>query len=320
MGQVHARVLASVSAVDVVAIVDPRPEAHAVASELAPDAATYRDVAELASSGAAAAWLIAASTPNHPELVGAAIDAGVHVLCEKPLALDISVAEALGDRAAAAGLVLQVGFWRRFSPPWSVARSLVAAGSIGRPLMLRLAQWDQDPPPPDFCDPAVSGGLAIDCGVHEFDLAEWLTGAEIVRVAGRHLPVVDAAVGASGDVDNLVAVLDLADGAVATVDLSRNARYGEDVRTEILGADGAIFVDLLPSGRTRLADRSGVRVVPESQVDRADFAGVAEQARIFAARTAGAPIDGPGAAASNRAVHVAHRVEEAIRRGVPVAV
>ena len=69
--------------------------------------------------------------------------------------------------------MLQVGFWRRFSPPWSAAKaaSTVPARSV-RPLFVRLAQWDADVPPASFCDPAVSGGLAIDCGVDEFDLAE----------------------------------------------------------------------------------------------------------------------------------------------------
>ena len=78
--------------------------------------------------------------------------------------------------AADAACVLQVGFWRRFAPPWRQAKARIDAGEIGTPIYLRLAQWDADPPPAEFCDPAVSGGLAIDCGVHEYDLAEWLTG------------------------------------------------------------------------------------------------------------------------------------------------
>ncbi len=320
MGRVHAWVLAQVPAVRIVAVVDPQPAAQREASRMLPGVTTLSSVEQSTALADAAAWLIAAPTSRHPELVDAAIESGVHVLCEKPLALDVSVTESLGRRAAAAGIVLQVGFWRRFCPPWATAHQLVRSGAIGRPLLLRLAQWDQDPPPAEFCDPAVSGGLAIDCGVHEFDLAEWLAGRPIVRAAGRHLPVVTPAVGAAGDVDNLVAMLDLEGGAVAIVDLSRNARYGEDVRTEILGSEGAIFVDMLPTARTRLADRSGVRVVAESEVDDAVAAGVAEQARIFAARVDGAEVDAPGALESGRAVHVAHRLEEAIRRGGPVAV
>ena len=137
------------------------------------------------------------------------------------------------------GRVLQVGFWRRFAPPWRTAKERIDAGEIGTPVYVRLAQWDGDPPPASFCDPAVSGGLAIDCGVHEYDLAEWLTGRRITRVSAWALPLVEPSVGEAGDLDNLLAVLELEGGAVATVDLTRNARYGDDVRTEILGSQGA---------------------------------------------------------------------------------
>ena len=63
--------------------------------------------------------------------------------------------------------------------------------------------------------------------------------------------MVEPGVGAAGDLDNLVAVLELDGGAVATVDLSRNARFGDDVRTEVLGSGGAVLVDALPTGRAR---------------------------------------------------------------------
>ena len=101
----------------------------------------------------------------------------------------------------------------------------------------------------------MSGGLAIDCGVHEYDLAEWLTGRRVLQVSAWALPIVDAGRRRRPViVDNLVAVLELDGGAVATVDLSRNARYGDDVRTEVLGSNGALLVDLLPTSRTRLGD------------------------------------------------------------------
>jgi myo-inositol 2-dehydrogenase/D-chiro-inositol 1-dehydrogenase len=177
--------------------------------------------------------------------------------------------------------------------------------------MLRLAQWDAYPPPPAFCDPQVSGGLAIDCGVHEFDLVEWLTGLPVETVTAWNLPLVDAAVGDSGDVDNLVAVLGLAGGAVATVDLTRNCRYEDDVRTEILGEEGAIFVDLLPVGRTRIATSAGVAVAAGSETDDAFVEGIVGQADAFAAAVRGADFDGPGAFASTQAVRIGRAVQEA---------
>jgi predicted dehydrogenase len=168
----------------------------------------------------------------------------------------------------------------------------------------------------------VSGGLAIDCGVHEYDLAEWLTGRRITRVSAWSLPIVEESVGAAGDLDNLVAVLDLEDGGVATVDLSRNARYGDDVRTEILGSDGALFVDLLPTGVARLGTATGVTVVEGSRADDATAAGVVAQALAFATTVRGEPGPDagtvPGAVDSAAATAVGHAVIAAARTGRPV--
>jgi myo-inositol 2-dehydrogenase/D-chiro-inositol 1-dehydrogenase len=185
--------------------------------------------------------------------------------------------------------------------------------------MLRLAQWDADPPPASFCDPVTSGGLAIDCGVHEFDLVGWMTGLDIETVTARNLPLVDRSIGEIGDVDNLVAMLDLEGGAVATVDLSRNCRFGDDVRTEILGEDGAIFVDLLPVGRTRLADAGGVRVIPASEADDAFVEGIQAQAEAFADVIRGVRVEFPGAVDSTVAVAVGRAIQRSAVEGVPVA-
>ena len=202
----------------------------------------------------------------------------------------------------------------------ATAKERIDAGEIGTPVYVRLAQWDGDPPPASFCDPAVSGGLAIDCGVHEYDLAEWLTGRRITRVSAWALPLVEPSVGEAGDLDNLLAVLELDGGAVATVDLTRNARYGDDVRTEVLGSQGALLVDLLPTSHTRLGDASGVRELPESAVEDAMAAGVAAQVRAFAAAVRGEAVEVPDAAASIRSSEVGQAVMAAARSHRPVDV
>ena len=119
--------------------------------------------------------------------------------------------------------------------------------------------------------------------------------------------------GTVGDVDNLCAVLGFASGRTAVVDLSRNSRYGDDVRTELLGERGAIFVDLLPTGRARLADADGVREIDGSQAVDATLAGVAAQAHAFARRVAGDDVDVPTAAASARSTLIGHAVMESAR-------
>jgi predicted dehydrogenase len=320
MGRTHLAALAAVEEIDVVALAEPSAAALELAAADRPAAARYEDVGAALAHPDLEACLVATPTPSHPEIVATALDAGLHVLCEKPLSLDPTAGDALGPRAAAGGLVLQVGLWRRFSPPWRAAKERIDEGEIGTPLYVRLAQWDGDPPPPGFCDPAVSGGLAVDCGVHEYDLAEWLTGRRVVRVSAWSLPIVDEDVGRAGDVDNLVAVLELDGGAVATVDLSRNARFGDDVRTEVLGSGGALLVESLPHGRARVGTGSGLHDLAGSEADDAMAAGLAEQARAFAAAARGAPVDVPDAAASGRATRIGQAVIEAARTGRAVAI
>ncbi|HEY5876754.1 MAG TPA: Gfo/Idh/MocA family oxidoreductase [Ilumatobacteraceae bacterium] len=322
MGAFHARSLAlagpRASGVDVVAVADASQRSLDAVSAVVVGAAAYASADEAFAHPGLEACLIATPTPTHPALVRQALAAGLHVLCEKPLSLDPAESEALGCAAADAGRVLQVGFWRRFSPPWQRARDAIADGRIGRPLMVRLAQWDADPPPASFCDPAVSGGLAVDCGVHEFDLAEWLTSCRIERVRAWPLPTIDRGIAEVGDIDNLVVVLELSGGAVATVDLSRNARYGDDVRTEVLGSQGALLVDLLPTGRTRIGTADGMTTLPRSDVADATAAGVVAQMAAFAAAVRGQVVDLPGATASARATAVAHAVRRAAETGAAV--
>lgn len=231
--------------------------------------------------------VVAAPTPTHPSIVERAIEAQVPVLCEKPLSFDPEESLRLQQLADDAGVVLGVGFWRRFSRPWAAARRLLTEGAIGRPVMIRLSQWDADPPPPAFCSREVSGGLFVDCGVHEFELIEHLLGASISTVTATSLPPVDPEIAAVGDVDNGLVTVSTDDGVVGIVDLSRNARYGDDVRTEILGSEGALFIDGLPGGRLRMGDRHGLRTVPGTEMIDLMWGGVTAQLEAFLAAVRG---------------------------------
>lgn len=320
MGSVHARALAELQEIEVVAIADPNPEARANAATLFPHAKLVAEPADAFALAGVEACVLATPTPLHPQQVRAAIASGLHVLCEKPLSLDPGVSLELGEAAARASRVLQVGFWRRCAPPWRAAKRALDDGRIGTPLYLRFSQWDADPPPAAFCDPSVSGGLAIDCGVHEYDLAEWFTGRRVTRVRAFAAPIVDRSLAEVGDVDNLVAILELDGGGVATVDLSRNCRYADDVRSEILGSAGALLIDLLPSGRVRWGSADGM--IDLDDVDAADVmsAGVAGQAVAFAAAVRGAAPAGPGALASARATLIGHAIQTSMRTGEAIVI
>ena len=321
MGRVHAAALVKSNSVEVVAVADPSPNALNFAKTLFSGAELVDNYKQALLHDQVQACVIASPTPMHAEMVRDALEHGLHVLCEKPLALDSEVAKELATLATTANLVLQIGHWRRFSPPWATAKKLLDTGIIGTPIMIRLSQWDANSPPASFCDVTISGGLAIDCGVHEYDLAEWFFGSPVRAVRAWNLSLVEKSLAAVGDVDNLCAVLEFDDARTAFVDLSRNCRYGDDVRTEILASNGAIFIDLLPTGRTRLATKDGVTEVSDSLAVDATAAGVENQLDAFATEVANqGSIDFPDGGDSARATQIGHAVNLSAKTGERVEV
>jgi predicted dehydrogenase len=158
-----------------------------------------------------------------------------------------------------AGVPFQVGFMRRYDPAYMEAKALIEAGTIGRPVTFKGIGRDPFCPRPEFADPAHSGGLIIDMGIHDMDLARWLMNAEVERVTAEGTTMVCADLKAVGDLDNAVVNLRFENGAIGNVEVSRNAFYGYDIRTEVLGSKAAVRVGgdelsprllLLPNGES----------------------------------------------------------------------
>src|SRR5205823_6792482 len=121
---------------------------------------------------------------------------------------------------ALAGGTLCVAYWRRFVPELQALRERVAGGELGTISHVLCSQWDERPPPASFRDPASSGGIVVDMGVHEFDLLRWLTGQEIVSVSGVESDVsIDPKV--EGDPEGVVLAVGLDGGSAGVVSLLR---------------------------------------------------------------------------------------------------
>ena len=195
----------------------------------------------------------------------AALAAGKHVLCERPLTFDADTDMRLAAEADRRGLGLHVGFWRRHAWPYREARRLIAEGEIGAPRMLRLAQWDAEPLSPAFCDPAVSGGIEIDCGVHECDLAAWICGSPVVEAFARGAPT-RSEIAAVGDVESLIGLLVLAGGQPVSLDLARTATHADLVRSEIVGEHGSLICEAHGAGALLVSQDDGFReVLPDDR-------------------------------------------------------
>jgi predicted dehydrogenase len=103
-----------------------------------------------------------------------------------------------------------------------------------------------------------SGGMILDMGVHDFDLARWLMGSEVERVQSEGACLVYPELKEVGDIDNAMINLKYANGAIGNIDLSRNAVYGYDIRTEVLGSEGGLLIGKLQQTATLVMTRQGV--------------------------------------------------------------
>ncbi len=182
----------------------------------------------------------------------------MHILCEKPLSLDLEGCDRAVSAAGAAGVKLMIGHVRQFDSGNLEAKRLIDEGAIGRPVLYRSISGDMDPPPASFADLGVSGGLILDSMYHDIYLGRWLMDDEVIRVFGEGGALIDEGVRSAGDVDNAVVSLRFASGSMGTLTASRVTRYGHDVRGEVIGDEGAVQIGRYRHTPVRLMDRNGV--------------------------------------------------------------
>jgi myo-inositol 2-dehydrogenase / D-chiro-inositol 1-dehydrogenase len=236
IGRMHARLLAhQVPGATLGAVFDIDPAmAKAVATELdVPALETLDDVLGAPDLDAVA---ICTSTDTHVDLLVAAATSGKAIFCEKPISLNLDEVDRALAAIEGAGARLQVGFNRRYDPAHRSVRDAVAGGVIGPVHLVRISSRDPAPPPISYI--AVSGGIFLDMTAHDFDMARYVTGSEVVEVYAQGAVRVDPAIGTAGDLDTVVVTLRHADGCLTTIDNSRQALYGYDQRVEAFGAAG----------------------------------------------------------------------------------
>lgn len=233
MGRNHLRALAASELASPAAVVEPVGE---VREELAAAGLpAYATVEELLAAGGVEAALIAAPTDLHVELVTELAAARLPILCEKPCGVQpAETAEAMRT-ATRAGVLLQIGYWRRFVPELVELGARYAAGEFGQLSLISCWQWDAQPPGPAFR--ARSGGILLDMGVHEFDQIRWLTGDELDDLHAIPSATVSTEP-VSGDPESVVVIARLSGGAVATVSLGRRFPHGDCCWLELMGTAG----------------------------------------------------------------------------------
>ena len=204
----------------------------------------YSQPDDLLTDRAVDAVVIVSPTHTHRSLVVAAMDAKKPTFCEKPPALSLSEAVDMKTAAERTGTFFQMGFMRRVDPGYAAARKQMDEGQIGTVVVFKSTSRDPFPPPLSYADPKSSGGIFIDMGIHDFDLARWFMG-DVARVQAIGGVLAFPELATVGDRDNVIATLTFADGRLGVVDLTRNGFYGYDISTDLLGTAGTIRVGYL---------------------------------------------------------------------------
>jgi myo-inositol 2-dehydrogenase/D-chiro-inositol 1-dehydrogenase len=237
IGKHHVETLLALDSVSVSVTDADQERARRVADELGvPAVATPEELLE----GGVDALVIATSTLSHAPLLQLAAASAAAAFCEKPVALDLPTLDSVRDEVARAGILVQVGFQRRFDAGYRAAHEAVAAGSVGRILIMRAATHDPVPPTAEYI--AASGGIFADLHIHDFDAVRFVSGEEITEVyadgAGLDAPWVDEL----DDVDVAAAILKLSGGGLVLVSGTRRDPLGYDVRLEVFGTGDSIVV------------------------------------------------------------------------------
>jgi inositol 2-dehydrogenase len=258
LGRVYARDLAGrIAETRLVAVADPD---HALARDVAAEFDVpkhYADPLALIDDPAVDALVIVSPTHTHKELVIAAASRGKPTFCEKPPALALDDIVEMQQAIARAGMFFQMGFMRRFDAGYASAKRQIDEGRIGTPLVFKSTSRDPFRPSLEYANPKSSGGMIIDMGIHDFDLARWfMGGVRTVSTIGGTIAYPELAT--VGDIDNAIVSLTFASGTLGVVDLSRSGLYGYDIAADILGSEGTLRVGYLRETPVMLLTKNSV--------------------------------------------------------------
>jgi myo-inositol 2-dehydrogenase / D-chiro-inositol 1-dehydrogenase len=307
----HVHAYASTPGVRVVAIADPViAKAQGLASEVG--ARATADADELLHSDLDIVSVCTPS-PTHAALAVSALEAGLHVLCEKPIARTLTQARQIVAAGRAAPGLLMIGHVSRFEPDHRQAKDVVEAGHVGAVQMMSHSMTTSLPGWSEggwFADFDQSGGPLVDLAVHSFDFLAWIAGSEPVR-----LHAVGADTGVGPTTYALVTVR-YASGAIALVETSwaHPASHGFKLQAEIIGTDGRLHwsYDGIAGGVLSLARGDSVSFEPLG--DRGFRAEIASF--VQAVRTSGtSPVP---AAAGFTALRTALAAAESVATGAVI--
>lgn len=261
IGQIHAKSLAfMVPGAEVVCISDLRPES---AKKLADECGvknTTADYQDIIKDKNIDAVCICSTTDTHAQIMEEAANAGKHVFCEKPIAMELDKIDRALDAVKKAGITLMLGFNRRYDIGNLAVRDAVVSGKVGTPELCLVTSRDPAPPPIDHMK--LTGGFFMDTSVHDFDIARYVLQDEPEEIFTYASCRVDPRIAEIGDYDTAMHTIRFKKGAFCNIDNSRRATYGYDQRVEVFGSGGSVATRNILENNTILSNGEGIHTPP----------------------------------------------------------
>ena len=251
----------------------------------------HRDVLEEESIDAV---IICTTTNTHAPLMEESARAGKHIFCEKPIDLDVARIDQALAAVKDAGVMLQVGFNRRFDPNHRRVRQAIERGEIGDPHILHIISRDPYPAPMSYT--RNSGGIFVDMTVHDFDLARYLIGSEIEEIYATGTINIVPELAELGDLDTTLLIMRFQNGVLGMIDNSRKAVFGYDQRVEVFGSGGSAKTDNRYDNAVTISDGASIRRDPpyEFFMERYTESFAREMESFVRALSEGTPIEVDG--------------------------
>ncbi|MFQ5471559.1 MAG: Gfo/Idh/MocA family oxidoreductase [Dehalococcoidia bacterium] len=282
MGALHGRLVArTLDTARLVAVADlDQTLAAPLSEELG--SKVYGDAGALLADPEVDAVIIATPPRTHCDLIKAAVAAGKHVFCEKPIGWELAEIDETLAQVGRSHVKLQIGFNRRFDASFGKAQKTVAAGEIGTPSSLHLIGWDPIAVRPRGRE---DGDIFLDTTIHDLDMARFILNSEPVSVHAQGGVMAEERL---DDPDTVVTTVRFESGAVAVIDNSRLSAHGYDQRLEVFGTKGLLSVANEQPHRLSLANASGiVSAGPQPFFTERYLESYAEELRSFVACVTG---------------------------------
>jgi myo-inositol 2-dehydrogenase/D-chiro-inositol 1-dehydrogenase/scyllo-inositol 2-dehydrogenase (NAD+) len=243
--KVHANSLvAHVPAGELVAVVDPQEELLQTTADEFGIRGRFASLEEAFEGAEFEAVIITTPTYTHRDLAVAAAQAGKHILLEKPMALNLEECDAITAAVKKGGVILQLGFMRRFDPDFTSAAQRIRAGEIGQPMMIKSLTHGPGLPPPWARDLRTSNGNIAEVNSHDWDCVRWLIGSNYQRVYMQVANFKGEARGVDTEhyYDNALVNIRFENGSLGSISSVCPCDYGYDARVEIVGEKGIMQI------------------------------------------------------------------------------